>query len=460
MLTQLEREANRRSLDALAVEICCTMAGDLNAANYRFLKLIAEFDRRKGWSDGATQSCAHWLNWKCGIDTGAAREWVRVAHAIEKLPKVSAAMGRGEVSYSKVRALTRIACEDTEDTLLMIALHGTAHHMEKVVRLYRRAKEAEELTREAQQQANRFFSYRWDDDGSLVFKGSLPAEAGALFLKVLQAAMNELPAADVSAETSTVTPAKPAIAQKRADALALMAESFATHGVDALPGTDRQLISIHVSAETLRDRTAGCCELEDGPSISAETARRLACDASVVPILEDEDGAPLNVGRKTRTISTPLRRFLSTRDQGCRFPGCTNTRYVDAHHIHHWANGGETKPSNLVLLCRFHHRAVHEGGIDIQILDDGALRFVKRDGTSIDSVAPGYTQPFSNWTDVTKENDCLGIRIDHRTAATRWDGTTMNYGLGVEVLLQRARRAKRAYASPISSFQTSGWALM
>ena len=177
MLTEMEREANRRSVEKLAAEIC-TMAGHLNAANYRFLKLIAEFDRRKGWSDGATQSCAHWLNWKCGIDMGAAREWVRVAHAVEKLPKVSAAMERGEVSYSKVRALTRIACEGSEEALLMIALHGTAHHMEKVVRLYRRAKEAEELTREAQQQANRCFSYRWDDDGSLIFKGSCRRKPG------------------------------------------------------------------------------------------------------------------------------------------------------------------------------------------------------------------------------------------------------------------------------------------
>ena len=127
MLTEMEREANCRSLDKLAAEIC-TMAGHLNAANYRFLKLIAEFDRRKGWSDSATQSCAHWLNWKCGIDMGAAREWVRVAHAIEKLPKVCVAMERGEVSYSKVRALTRIACEGTEEALLMIALHGSAAH--------------------------------------------------------------------------------------------------------------------------------------------------------------------------------------------------------------------------------------------------------------------------------------------------------------------------------------------
>jgi len=115
MLTQIEREANRRSLDALAVEIC-TMAGHLNAANYRFLKLIGEFDRRKGWSDGATQSYAHWLNWKCGIDTGAAREWVRVAHAIEKLPKVSAAISSRCVASTIVpctKAVSKSRCSMT-----------------------------------------------------------------------------------------------------------------------------------------------------------------------------------------------------------------------------------------------------------------------------------------------------------------------------------------------------------
>jgi Domain of unknown function (DUF222)/HNH endonuclease len=224
---------------------------------------------------------------------------------------------------------------------------------------------------------------------------------------------------------------------------------------EVLTGADRQLITVHVSAETLRDRTAGCCELEDGPSIAAETARRLSCDASVVPIIEDEDGTPLNVGRKTRTISTPLRRFLGARDKGCRFPGCSHTRYVHSHHIQHWAEGGEPKPSNLVSLCYFHHRAVHEGGIEVQVLDDGALRFVRADGTSIDSVAPGYTQPFSDWTDVTTQNERLGIRIDHRTAATRWDGTKMDYGLGVEVLLQRARRAQRVSAETSTGVRQS-----
>jgi hypothetical protein len=173
-----------RELAAQITELC----GHLNAANRRWLGLIAEFDRRKGWSDSLTQSCAHWLNWQCGIALGAAREKVRVAHALEKLPLIGAAMSRGELSYSKVRALTRVACAATEQVFLSIALHGTAHHVETIVRQYRRASEAAELSREAQQQAGRRVSWLWDDDGSLVVKARLPAESGLLLVRALEAA--------------------------------------------------------------------------------------------------------------------------------------------------------------------------------------------------------------------------------------------------------------------------------
>ncbi len=125
------------------------LAGHLNAANAQWLSLIAEFDRRAGWSDGATRSCAHWLSWKCGLGLGAAREKLRVAHALEDLPRVRAAMAPRALSYSKVRALTRVADVGTEAMLLDIALHGTASHVEKVVRHSRRACEAAELSRTA-----------------------------------------------------------------------------------------------------------------------------------------------------------------------------------------------------------------------------------------------------------------------------------------------------------------------
>jgi hypothetical protein len=191
-----------RSLDELITEIC-TLAGHINAANHRFLTLIAEFDRRKGWSDSATQSCAHWLNWKCGIAIGAAREKVRVARALGNLPKISAAMASGKVSYSKAREITRVGDAGNEDYLLAIAEHGTAAHVEKLVRAYRRCQEAEELSRDQLQQQRRRVSCRYDDDGSLILTCHLPAEAGALVLKALDIAVEGLPIyEDVPAGTS------------------------------------------------------------------------------------------------------------------------------------------------------------------------------------------------------------------------------------------------------------------
>ncbi len=420
-----------RSIDELAAEIC-TLAGHINAANHRWLMLIAEYDRRNGWSDGATQSCAHWLNWKCGIGIGAAREKVQVARTLENLPKVSAAMACGKLSYSKVREITRVASAETEDYLVMIAEHGTAQHVENLVRAYRRCQEAEELSREARQQKSRSVTYRYDDEGSLIVNCRLPAEAGARVLKALERAVEELPAELVPDVPAGTSPQRVPFSMRRADALTMVADSFLARGALEAQGTDRHQVVVHVAAETLRDRSAGCCEFEHGPSMAAETARRLACDASIVALVENSDGEPLNVGRKTRTISAPLRRLLNARDKGCRFPGCANSRYIDVHHVQHWANGGETKPSNLVSLCRFHHHAVHEGGIRIEVLDDGALRFVKSNGVAIDSVAPGYTQPLGDSRQLPAATAGLAC----------WRGDRMNLGLAVDVLLQQARRAK------------------
>ena len=416
-----------RSIDDLATEIC-TLAGHINAANHRFLTLIAEFDRRTGWSDGGTQSCAHWLNWKCGIALGAAREKVRVAHALQGLPKISAAMASGTLSYSKAREITRVGNAGNEEYLLMIAAHGTAAHVERLVRAYRRCLEAEELSREQRQQENRRVSFRRDEDGSLILTCCLPAETGAMVMKALDIAIEGLPIyEDVPAGTpKQIVP----YSRRRADALARIAESFLAHDVLESPGTDRQQIVVHVAAETLRRGSVGCCQIEDGPAIPAETARRFSCDATVITLVEDKDGEPLNVGRKTRNISAPLRRLLTARDKGCRFPGCCNARYIDMHHIKHWANGGETRPSNLLSLCRFHHRAVHEGGFNVVVLDDGALRFVRPDGEAVDRVIPGCQQPLG---------DAGGLPAGKFVEC--WRGDRMDLGLAVGLLIQESRKA-------------------
>jgi len=433
----MKKEFSSVSMAALVCEIT-TLAGHLNAGNARFLALIAELDRRRGWAEWGAKSCAHWLNWQCGIDLGAAREKVRVARALETLPQVAAAMAEGRVSYAKVRAVTRVAEAGNESYLLNIALCGTASHVEDVVRGYRRALDAEELTREAVQQRDQNLWWHTEPDGSLVIRGRLPAEVGALFVRALQAAADSLPIPkDVSAETFSDIEDLQRSRKRRVEALATLAESFLATGPRDLSGSDRQQIVVHVDAETLQHRHAGRCELEHGPAIAAETARRLACDCSVVRIAEDAKGEPLDVGRRTRTIPPGIRRALQARDKGCRFPGCSFKRYVDGHHVKHWANGGETKLSNLVTLCRFHHRLVHEGQVEIQTLDDGAFRFIRPDGRTFDSPAPSS----STCTAVVAANESADLHITPSTAVTRWTGEALDLDLAVGWLMQKSRRA-------------------
>ena len=440
------------SLEDLENQIA-ELAGHLNAANYRWLTLIAEFDRRNGWCDGKLASCAHWLNFKVGLNLGAAREKIRVAHALEELPKISASMARGELSYSKVRALTRIASEATEDGLLMIALHGTAHHVERLVKYYRRAEHAEELQREDRQAERCSFNSWFDSDGSLVFHGRMPALAGAAFLKALDAAMEAVPDMEPLSpsefpfdwdEPSEANEALRPYGERRADALAMIAESFLQHGPAASKSAaDRYQIVVHVDAMTLKAGQDGRCELEHGPTLPVETVRRLSCDASLVPVGENERGEPLSVGRKTRTIPPALRRVLNTRDEGCRFPGCTYHRYVDAHHVEHWADGGETKLSNLITLCRAHHRMVHRGEIVIKASADGGWEFLNQEGRPYGS---GYRkdQPAHEWSELLAVNEANGIHIDSRTAVTRWLGERMDYDMALFCLFnQRDRHRER-----------------
>ena len=245
---------------------------------------------------------------------------------------------------------------------------------------------------------------------------------------------------------SAETPDRAPLVARRVDALGRLAESFLKNGPAVLHGGERHQIVVHVDAQTLHEGVAGRCELEDGPSLAVETARRLACDASMVSVVENELGDPLNIGRKSRTVPPAIRRALNARDRGCRFPGCSNTRYVDAHHIHHWAQGGETKLSNLALLCRFHHRQVHEGRVVIETLDDGALRFLKPDGESFDSVAPDHTHQLWDCWQLSATHRQLGIHINGGTASTLWRGEGMDYGLAVEVLLQHAKRRRNVSA--------------
>ena len=193
---------------------------------------------------------------------------------------------------------------------------------------------------------------------------------------------------------------------------------------------------VHVDAEVLAADAEGRCELDDGPAIAAEVARRLSCDASVVAIVEDGHGNPLDVGRKTRAIPPALRRALRSRDRGCRFPGCTSRRFVDGHHVRHWSRGGETSLANLVSLCRRHHRAVHEGGYAVEPTGDptqpwGFLR--RPDGTALSPAAPAL--PPTTHDAIKRCHAALGLDIGPATSVPGWYGERLDLGLAVDALL-------------------------
>ncbi|MDQ6928352.1 MAG: HNH endonuclease [Actinomycetota bacterium] len=344
------------SLDQLEKEIC-ELNAHITAATGRFLALVAEYDRREGWLTWECRSMAHWLSWKCGIGLNAAREYVRVARALEDLPAMAAALCQGEMSYSKARALTRVATPASEGALVELSRSATASHLETFVRHYRRV-DADEA--EARHEA-RSVTYH-HEDGMLVLQARLETEEAAVLLAALNDATFRLAAGSQPEKGVTaVTPCA-----RRADALVAVAESYLATGMTSRSGGERTMVTLRADADALVGGE-GLCGIEGGGSVSVETAQRLSCDASVVLTLMGSKGEPLDVGRRSRTFPTAIRRALELRDQYCVYPGCTN-RIVDGHHIVHWIKGGSTSLDNGCLLCRLCRRRHKEHYADPLIM--------------------------------------------------------------------------------------------
>jgi hypothetical protein len=369
----------------------CQQAAHVHAATCRLLTLIAEFDRRRGWDADGCVSCAQWLSWRCGIGLRAAQEHVRVARRLETLPRVHERFASGELSYSKVRALCRIATPATEEDLVGSAVAATAAQMEKVSRLYRRVKRLEQGNRDHEQ---RYLRWAWDDDGSLTVRARLTADEGARFVAAIESRCPRRPHANID--------------HVRADALCEAAAGRAA-SVTAE-------VVVHADVAVLTgEADDGACHLEEGAPLAAETARRLACDGRI-RLVAERDGEHVGVGRATRAIGPSLRRALRSRDGGCVFPGCTNSRYVDAHHVRHWAHGGPTDLDNLVELCRRHHRLVHEGGFSLTF-EGGTVRVRDRKGRELSALAtntPAHGEP------IERQHTAAGLLIDGTTAMARY----------------------------------------
>ena len=468
----LGEPAEPADLDRLGDRIA-ELSARIDAATYELLCYLREFDRQHGWE--GFRSCAHWLNWRTGLDLGAAREKLRVAAALAELPHIAAAMACGRLSYSKVRALSRVASPATEARLLAVACGATAAQVERLVRGWRQADQAAQADGEQVRLASRMLSTQVDDNGMLLLRARLTPEVGAVLLRALEAALEQVPAPAEGAE--------PTIAQRRADALGLVAESALAGGLDPGNPGDRFQVTVHVPADTLAARepastptarchpsaetseaSAGACEpatpaagLDAGQAVieqagglhlGREAARRLACDAALVALLHGADGELLDVGRRTRAVPTALRRALLDRDRSqCQFPGCTS-RHCDAHHVVHWADGGETKLANLASLCRFHHRAVHEEGFQVVADAAGQFQFLRPDGVPLRAEPPAASWEGAPLAPTDARLAAAGVSIGPHTATPDWYGESLDLTAALDVLWQPPTREAPAAVAP------------
>ena len=521
------------------------MAAHLNLADWRFIKLIAAMERTRGWREGGYCNLGNWLDHRCGLGPCAARERIRIGRALAKLPHIDAAFRDGVISYSKVRAITRVATPETDAMLLAIAEGSSAAQLESLVRTYERVGKSDSGRASSEQRRSLSWYY---EDGMLVITAAVPAERGALVIKALQQVVDggkdereayyqsvlpatcrretaepaadgdsegigraqgasrgsdgppmhaagnnsaaaesvvagddfgaaaasagsaaqgagatdgkatdgkELPpqaewaAADVSTDVSAETPANrtgrdngeevstqtasaavtevdvsggvsaetddlpdwlifelASTEQRFADALVDMAEhclaSRAGRWKQRRTGQRYQVMLTIGRNELAAQRAAGGARyyVEPDWGIDEADARHIACDADLTEFIQDARGNLLNYERRRRIVPARLLRALKLRDHSrCRFPGCAHQRYVEAHHVRHWIDGGETRLENLVLLCGAHHRLLHHGAFRITI-EDGDVVFVNRDGEVIEpALRPQFAEtPMPEWT--------------------------------------------------------------
>lgn len=410
--------------DSQLTERVVGYASQIAALTAQFLDLLLEFDNRGVWNGDGIRSCAHWLSWRTGLSLRAAQDHLRIAHALTELPQLHAAFGDGRLSYSKVRALTRVATADREEELLNVALSATAAQVELLVR------SISHIDREDDEKAtHRIHSnahWRWNDDGTLSVTMRLAPVDGARFLAGVVRSEYERTRTEVDPDlpaditngqhAQNTTPSKADlwrhVPSDIAGAVIAMADAAATMTdmPEFAPGAE---IVIHTDSEN----TEADPHLDGGPAVTDTDVDEAVCGGSTRTVCHHKSkrGPAMTWGRKRRLPTRALLRMLFERDRGCRHPGCGRTRHLHAHHVRFWRDGGTTDPDNLVLLCSAHHRALHNG--EFAIITRGHQRFTfhRTDGTLIET-AP-TTQTPGDWKpDLTIEPDAVepvgGGRLD------------------------------------------------
>lgn len=418
--------------DAQLGERIVGFAGQIAVLTSRVFDLLVEFDTRHGWSGHGIASCAHWLSWKAGMSQRTAQDHLRVAHALTRLPLLHEAFARGTLSYSKVRALTRVATPEREEELRNVALSATAAQVERLVRSLRQIDRREDEAGGGRVESQG--RWRWNDDGTLSVTMRLAPLDGARFLAGVTRAeyertrTHETPDLSPPAPKETADEPLSAAPSSRADlwrgvptdiaeAVVMMSDTVADAITvpDFVPGAE---IVVH-SAE------GSDGHLDGGPALDDCDVDEATCGGSIRRVVDKRGnrGVALRWGRRRRLPTRRLLQVVFQRDRGCRHPGCGRTRHLHAHHVTFWRDGGTTDPDNIVLLCSTHHRSLHRGEFGIVARGHQLFTFHAPDGSLLPD-APPMAAP-SGWTP------------DRRIPAdglTTMNGGTLDLGYTTEVL--------------------------
>ena len=436
-----------------------TWSGRIAAGEAELLTLIGEFDAREAWSGPGLLSCAHWLSWRTGLGPSAAREKVRVARALRELPLVQQALGAGRVSYSQVRAITRVAAPGDEQRWVDAARSATAGQLDRLIRGIRRVRKIEQDAADPDAAAWRLRATKsYDNDGNAVYRIVLPAEAAVIVDAGLEAMRTELDrrATDTSADTCAV-----ACAGASAEATCPQQEPLDEGGTladasaeatcpqpatlaEALVEMARTVLQTASPAAARRNRSSlavqidplsGWGRLRDG-ELLPPTSLTAVTDPIIglglrLRALTAQDLRRHDVGRDQREPSRALRELLGTLDgERCRFPGCTRRRKLHAHHVRYWSHGGRTDLNNMILLCSRHHTLVHQLDFRLALHPDRTLTVTTADGV------PVLHHPALPWRPATELDP--ERRIDPETLPPSHISPRIDIGYAVMVLCQQS----------------------
>ena len=342
-------------------------------AQRAFLAWVAQIDGRASWEDWGARDLTHFLTMRYDLSWWKAQRWIAAAHALEGLPSLSRALERGQLGIDKVVELTRFANVITEAGLIDWARDVSCATV-------RRRADAAVAALEETRAAERTRSVTWwhEREGSRFgLHADLPSAQGAVVARAIDRLARDIPVMP-GEEGEGSLPAR------RADALVALCSA----GIAADPDPDRATVVVHAQLSALTGAGDGegsggsgdGCEIEDGSAVHPETVRRLLCNARTQTVVEDGDGTVIGLGRLSREPSAWMLRQVRYRDRGCRFPGCGTRAFTEAHHVEFWRHGGRTDLDNLLLICSFHHRLVHEHGWGIERAHDGTVAWFQPDG--------------------------------------------------------------------------------